>query len=87
MDQRESYDKKISNLKNKHSDAINKLNLENFGKLKELNKKIETLESEKTNVQKEDKSDKNQNKTFTAKDLNEKVKQKTAIIEFNLKKD
>jgi len=30
---------------------------------------------------------KNPNKTFTTKDLNEKVKQKTAIIEFNLKKE
>jgi len=29
MDLKESNDKKISNLKNKHSDAINKINLEN----------------------------------------------------------
>lgn len=28
MDLKESNDKKISNLKNKHSDAINKVNLE-----------------------------------------------------------
>jgi len=61
--------------------------LENFSKIKDLKKTIETLETEKSNVQNIEKSEKNPNKTFTTKDLNEKVKQKTAIIEFNLKKE
>lgn len=61
--------------------------MENFSKIKDLKKTIETLETEKSNVQNIEKSEKNPNKTFTTKDLNEKVKQKTAIIEFNLKKE
>lgn len=55
-----------------------------------MKKNIETLEAEKKTPQpaKEDKNtDKSQSKSFTVKDLNEKVKQKTSILEFNLKKE
>jgi len=48
------------------------------------------MEADKKNIQpsKEDKViDKSQSKSFSVKDLNEKVKQKTSILEFNLKKD
>ena len=48
------------------------------------------MEADKKNIQqsKEDKViDKSQSKSKSLKDLNEKVKQKTSILEFNLKKD
>jgi len=84
---KESNDKKISNLKNKHTDVLNKQNLENFNKIKELRKTIETMETEKFSLPSIEKNDKNSGKSFSVKELNEKVKQKTAILEFNLKKD
>jgi len=72
------------NLKNKHTDDVNKLNLEHFSKIKDLQKKIDTTE----NDLKDKLIDKQAHKgLISTKEFNEKLKQKASITEFNLKKE
>jgi len=72
------------NLKNKHADDTNKLNLEQFAKIKELQRKIDTAENDLKDKQ----IDKQAHKSLiSTKEFNEKLKQKASITEFNLKKE
>jgi len=81
---RDNSQKKMINLKNKHTDDINKLNLEHFAKLKDLQKKKDSTECDL----KDKLIDKQASKgLISTKEFNEKLKQKASITEFNLKKE